>query len=388
MMSGHHSHGTPAKVRKSSPNSTKQGPMKATIPISSVFKNPNSLRHISPTLSPTSWKSRISPDHPSGQRSPGSTLYKVKSKPLGKFDDAIGSVIRRTASLDTIYLKGQWPRDSFYLHTSFLQVDKATQTEDSDILDLRKVHNFMDSADEKLEKMMIRQRLQRNNNKDTTNKLLTSPYAMCGSQILTLPSTSSQTNSTYITSPIIKASPINIPIKPLPKPMIRNSVEGLNQEIERLVLKNTGVPGSQLLDKNEEYDKFFQVTPEGHRAPLAELLKSTRSIDTQTPAGCEFVYSCPSSGESQTSSPDQESSKLGTSPHINRFLAREPPDGCEKVHLKSLDELKGLTVDKYPRPSTFQLKPSLGSAFQLLQPNINTSTDRDLPLVPSQKDSN
>lgn len=69
------------------------------------------------------------------------------------------------------------------------------QTEDSDILDLRKVHNFMDSADEKLEKMMIRQRLQRNNNKDTTNKLLTSPYAMCGSQILTLPSTSSQTNS-------------------------------------------------------------------------------------------------------------------------------------------------------------------------------------------------
>lgn len=78
MMPGHHSHGTPAKVRKSSPNSTKQGPMKATIPISSVFKNPNSLRHISPTLSPTSWKSRISPDHPSGQRSPGSTLYKGK----------------------------------------------------------------------------------------------------------------------------------------------------------------------------------------------------------------------------------------------------------------------------------------------------------------------
>lgn len=63
--------------------------------------------------------------------------------------------------------------------------------------------------------------------------------------------------SAYITSPIIKASPINIPIKPLPKPMIRNSVEGLNQEIERLVLKNTGVPGSQLLDKNEEYDKVM-----------------------------------------------------------------------------------------------------------------------------------
>jgi hypothetical protein len=34
--------------------------------------------------------------------------------------------IRRTASLDTIYLKGQWPRDSHYIHTSLL-VDKATQ---------------------------------------------------------------------------------------------------------------------------------------------------------------------------------------------------------------------------------------------------------------------
>lgn len=33
------------------------------------------------------------------------------------------------------------------------------------------------------------------------------------------------------------------------------------------------------------------------------------------------------------SSPDLDGSKLGTSPQINRFLAREPPDGCEKVYL-------------------------------------------------------
>ena len=29
--------------------------------------------------------------------------------------------------------------------------------------------------------------------------------------------------------------------------------------------------------------------------------------------------------------PEQEN-RLDTSPHINRFLAREPPDGCEKVN--------------------------------------------------------
>lgn len=58
-----------------------------------------------------------------------------------------------------------------------------------------------------------------------------------------------------MSSPIMKASPINIPVKPLPKPTIRSSVEGLNQEIERLVLKSSGLPGSQTCDRNEEYDK-------------------------------------------------------------------------------------------------------------------------------------
>lgn len=37
------------------------------------------------------------------------------------------TAIRRTASLDTIYLKGHWPRDSFYWYAGSLQVDKATQ---------------------------------------------------------------------------------------------------------------------------------------------------------------------------------------------------------------------------------------------------------------------
>lgn len=36
------------------------------------------------------------------------------------------SVIRRTASLDTLYHKGQWSRD-YYLHAGQLQVDKSTQ---------------------------------------------------------------------------------------------------------------------------------------------------------------------------------------------------------------------------------------------------------------------
>lgn len=36
-----------------------------------------------------------------------------------------------------------------------------------------------------------------------------------------------------------KASPMNIPVKPMRPPM-RSSIEGLNQEIEGLVLKSAG----------------------------------------------------------------------------------------------------------------------------------------------------
>lgn len=36
-------------------------------------------------------------------------------------------MIRRTASLDTIYLKGQWPREKFYMYCGHLLVDKSTQ---------------------------------------------------------------------------------------------------------------------------------------------------------------------------------------------------------------------------------------------------------------------
>lgn len=67
-------------VRKSSPSS-KQGPMKATLPMSSLTRQNSNLiqsQNNSPTLSPTSsWKSRTSPDPSlSGLRSPGAVNYR------------------------------------------------------------------------------------------------------------------------------------------------------------------------------------------------------------------------------------------------------------------------------------------------------------------------
>ncbi|KAI8436814.1 hypothetical protein MSG28_010273 [Choristoneura fumiferana] len=101
----------------------------------------------------------------------------------------------------------------------------------------------------------------------------------------------------------------------------RSSVEGLNQEIERLVLYPASGTQTPHLDRLKD-----KVTPEGHRAPLAELLR--RSVNTQTPH--DLCHTAHSSGGSVCSSPDLDGAKLGTSPQINRFLAREPPDGCEK----------------------------------------------------------
>lgn len=383
------------------PNSMK--PMKATIPMSSLLKSSTGAGHttLNPTLSPTTcWsKTRTSPDHSLGQRSPGSAVHKAKSKTLGSVSNSGGNIIRRTASLDTIYLKGQWPRESYYWQIGYLQVDKSTQTDERDWLDSRKIHSITENED-KLEKMIMQKKIQRSNTQphSPNGRPPVSPGNTIDHNCLT--SNSSQTNTSCLTS---KAMPVNIPIKPLPRPTMRSSVEGLNQEIEGLVLKSSS-SGSNNIDRHEDYDKICQITPEGHRAPFPEMFRHTRSVNTQTPSARDIMGSCHSSNGSQGSSPDYQQDltglncpgslgstisstgiKLGSSPQI--FLARGPPDGCEKVHLKSSAELvvdrpaiiPGMIMggtnnepaflrDIQPhQQSAFQLKQSSGSAFQLLQ---------------------
>nr|XP_032517301.1 protein FAM117B-like [Danaus plexippus plexippus] len=295
----------------------KQGPMRATLPVSSVMKGGSLKKNAanSPTLSPTNLWRRISPDHAlSGQRSPGAVNYKGK----GRFGS---NVIRRTASLDTLYHKGQWPRD-FYFHAGQLQVDKSTQTDDGGGVSGRSSRG---SDDDKFDRF-LRSRLQR-------------PHK---------PSASGDYSS-HSMSP------------------------GLWCRF-----------GTGSVSLRPARSSKLYVTPEGHRAPLAELLR--RSVNTQTPHDlCHTAHSSdpPSRGSlssagsaellatggSVCSSPDLDGSKLGTSPQINRFLAREPPDGCEKVNLKAGEGSysEAISVMK-PAVPAFTLRPSLGSAFQPLNP--------------------
>ncbi|XP_034946155.1 protein FAM117B-like isoform X2 [Chelonus insularis] len=402
------------RMRKSSPcSTTKQGPMRATLPVSSLLRQSrqgSNLRQSnsnSPAVSPTNtnaWRARNSPETSasSGQRSPGSLSYKAKSKTLsGRCSDGLSGSqnIRRTASLDTIYLKGQWPRDYSYIHASRLLVDKSTQTDEWTQNEPRKIHtrhptDQTSNPDEKLPmEKYIRHRLQRTNKESTSSRERTAafglimpggpPPALPGDHTVLLPSIASQTSIQNQPSLSTKASPMNIPVKPMRGPM-RSSIEGLNQEIEGLVLKstaNTSDPDHSIEDKYARYRE--QMTPEGHRAPLADLLRLTRNVNTQTPA-TDLPSSSYSSGGSRGSTPEQErEGRLGTSPHINRFLAREPPDGCEKVNLKFVEDARRpmmdlSKLDYSSKPCvTFQLKPSLGSAFLPLQqpasPTIVTS---------------
>lgn len=299
--------------------------------------------------------------------------------------------MRRTASLDALYLR---PVPAWSLVTStLLQLDKATQTEesflertrgstwtptaavgsgpsaDSSPVITRTAEVTTPTTDLKMEKV-IRQRLQRTHRGEH--------------------SVSSQTLSPNHA----KASPVSIPPRTCPpvhmRPM-RNSVEGLNQEIEKLVL----YPGQPHTCRSE-LEMYSRGTPEGHRAPLADIfhaaggsscggggppgmlaMSDTRSVNTQTPLGDTLS----SDDGSQSTSPEGEGGAAVTSasPRINKFLAREPPDGCEKVNLKLTEADTSTNTTHFKPCVAFQLRPSLGSAFQPLQPipTLKTTPEDD-----------
>lgn len=72
---------------------------------------------------------------------------------------------------------------------------------------------------------------------------------------------------------------------------------------------------------------------------MGDLFHDTRNANTQTPNHL-------SSDESQSTSPEEGAHALVTSasPRINRFLAREPPDGCEKVSILSIQLIEIISL--------------------------------------------
>uniref|UniRef100_A0A2K5E6L0 Family with sequence similarity 117 member B n=1 Tax=Aotus nancymaae TaxID=37293 RepID=A0A2K5E6L0_AOTNA len=352
----------------------------------------------SPSSSPTHlWTSEVSAAPPparvrhrrrSPEQSRNSPEKRSPSAPVCKAGDKTrqpssspSSIIRRTSSLDTLaapYLAGHWPRDSHGQAAPCMR-DKATQVESA----------WAEEYAEKEERVLtsiakLRQQLQRSkhSSRHHRDKERQSPFHGNHAAI------------NQCQAPVPKSA--LIPVIPITKSTgsrFRNSVEGLNQEIE-IIIKETGEKEEQLIP---------QDIPDGHRAPppLVQRSSSTRSIDTQTPGGAERGSN--NSSRSQSVSPtsfltisnegseespcsaddllvdprDKENGnnsplpKYATSPKPNNsyMFKREPPEGCERVKVfeecspKQLHEIPAFYC---PDKNKVNFIPKSGSAFCLV----------------------
>ncbi|KAM6080896.1 protein FAM117B [Theristicus caerulescens] len=325
------------------------------------------------------------------RKSPSSPVCKAdKSRPPSS---SPSSIIRRTSSLDTLaapYLAGQWPRDNHGQAAPCMR-DKATQTESAwaeEYLEKKRSSHKRSASwgsnDQLKEIAKLRQQLQRSkhSSRHHRDKERQSPFHGNHAAI------------NHSQAPIPKSA--LVPVIPITKSTgsrFRNSVEGLNQEIE-IIIKETGDKEEQLVP---------QDIPDGHRAPppLVQRSSSTRSIDTQTPGGADRGSN--NSSRSQSVSPtsfltisnegseespcstddlladsrDKENGnnsplpKYATSPKPNNsyMFKREPPEGCEKVKVfeeslpKPLHEIPAFYC---PDKNKVNFIPKSGSAFCLV----------------------
>ncbi|XP_007902968.1 glucocorticoid-induced transcript 1 protein isoform X2 [Callorhinchus milii] len=310
---------------------------------------------------------RRSPDNRSSpeRRSPSSPVCKVERSKSQQMRTS--NTIRRTSSLDTItgpYLTGQWPRDP-HIHYPSSMKDKSTQTpsfwsdEGTEKKSTHQRSASWGSADQLKEIAKLRQQLQRSKQSSRHNKEKDRQSPLHGNH--TAINQSQASAARFIPGP---ASNITVSKSAISR--VQNSVEGINQEIERMFIKDNG--------EKEELSRPLEI-PDGHRAPFPSHYRSssTRNVDTQTPSVQERSSSCSSHSPcvspfyptgSQEGSPcsaedlqydrDKDSGsssplpKYASSPKPNNsyMFKREPPEGCEKV--KVFEEMASRTPSSVP----------------------------------------
>ncbi|XP_020611978.1 protein FAM117B-like isoform X1 [Orbicella faveolata] len=359
--------------RNASPaSSSKLQPMRATLPFS-LIATPSptrgtGLRRPSPSSSPvhgsenglkhrrSSPETRGSPEHRRSPSSPSSSSSKGERSKLMKSNSG---AIRRTSSLDAIspYMCGQWPKGDVGGPS---MCHKSTQTpvwEESDVEDnlgpRNKRSNSLGSGDQKI-KEKLKQHLQRTKHGSKSSQTYGRQSPLHGD------------HTAIPASRLPQSIPISIPMtsRPSEGPQKR-SLEGLNSEIQKLVLTDT-----------QTERQVMEQIPDGRKAPVVEIMSGvgpfrTVDIHTQTSAdnqeGQDSGGSGNSSSRSHSASPtypimpgasDSRPSsrcssggaaeaeenvspelpvgpKYASSPKPNNsyLFAREPPDGAEKVPL-------------------------------------------------------
>ncbi|XP_033703928.1 protein FAM117A isoform X3 [Tursiops truncatus] len=232
--------------------------------------------------------------------------------------------VRRTFSLDTIlssYLLGQWPRDADGAFTCCTN-DKATQIT-------------------KLKQQLQRTKLSRSGKEKERGSPLQGDHAVRGTLRASPPSFPSG-------SAVLRLSPC-----------LHRSLEGLNQELEEVFVKEQG---------EEELLRILEI-PDGHRAPAPPQsgscdhpllllepgnLASSPSMPLASPqpSGQTSREEHQGAAEELTSIPSDKASPPGhpafleegspspvlafaSSPRPNHsyVFKREPPEGCERVRV-------------------------------------------------------
>jgi len=361
-------------------------------------------------------------------------------------------MIKRSASFDTIatsYLCGEWPRSSIdlsvakaspvsiwqYHHSphdlmgdpccqkmhhlnlmsssapTALISDKWTQTMedvedvDSDSLKRRTIYSRWNSATSN----DIRSRLTKLSSApggggSPTRLNRCSPLLTCAQAGLVCGGAGGQTNTAYVRS---KAIAIPVVYRHDPLSTCQGSAEGFNQEIERLV-RSTGI----LTDCDHHLNRACVATPEGHHAPIADLLNMRRSVDTQTPSSgvlggagpyyvdkhflriaedcnddecrsqsdespslrfssvSELVEDRPESETGRSDSASKSADEMSSPGPLLHFVKsshnRQPPEGCERVEVKMAVEVfkqdaSNLSQDGHPTAVITSPVKSVGS---------------------------
>ncbi|XP_068920497.1 protein FAM117A isoform X2 [Petaurus breviceps papuanus] len=264
--------------------------------------------------------------------------------------------VRRTFSLDTIlgsYLLGQWPKDADGTFTCYTN-DKATQIT-------------------KLKQQLQRTKLSRNGKEKERGSPIQGDHAVRAALRASPPSFPSG-------SPVLQLSPC-----------LHRSLEGLNQELEEVFVKEQG---------EEELLRILDV-PDGHRAPApAQGTNSESSLLPLEPGNLSLSPSLPPASpqlpgqashfeprgatEELTPNPKEKAPSppravmleddgpspvlaFASSPRPNHsyVFKREPPEGCEKI--RAFEEAPSLSPDltflpSCPDKNKVHFNPT-GSAF-------------------------
>uniref|UniRef100_A0A673Z4K3 Family with sequence similarity 117 member Bb n=1 Tax=Salmo trutta TaxID=8032 RepID=A0A673Z4K3_SALTR len=319
------------------------------------------------------------------------------------------SSIRRTSSLDLLltgpYLAGHWPRECSHVPCQPCMRDKATQTPSAwaeEFVEKRRRASHQRSAswgstDQLKEIAKLRQQLQRSkhSSRHHRDKERKSPF--------------NGNHAALHQAPIPKT--VLIPIKSSVSRM-RNSVEGLNQEIERIIICDAG----------ERDELHPHHVPDGRRAPppLSQrssspsiVSRSYSSINTQTPQGgrgasgggvvssrsesvspsfltvptdTETTGERGGDGVGENLGPGSPLPKYASSPRPNNsyMFKREPPEGCERVKVFTEETQSVPQFLTGPDKNKVNFIPNSGSAFclvSILKPLLPTTT-QELNLKP------